>query len=170
MTATNPYFASPSRGINHLAACLMAAPGTPNEIGKPVKVTEPDVKVTKFNDALAALAPHSQVLLAVPNPCRFHWADIMDGREMLRMARRRFALKGGQDLSLLPLEAMHAHAHPLLASWGRQGRDFVRMLDEFDQGEGSRYENLRVDLFDESEGEFLRRRGKATPKLRPHHG
>lgn len=103
-------------------------------------------------EAMEALSHHCQVLLAVPNPCRFHWADIMDGREMLRMARRRFALKGGQDLSLLPLEAMHAHAHPLLASWGRQGRDFVRQLDAFDdmQRAAQRFELPRLDLFDET--------------------
>ena len=72
---------------------------------------------------LAAIARHSQVLLAVPNPCRFHWADAIDGRELLRMARRRQPLRGGRDLAQLPLEAMHAHAHPLLAAWGRQSRD-----------------------------------------------
>ena len=102
---------------------------------------------------LAALAHHSQVMLAIPNPCRFHWADIIDGRELLRMARRRHPLRGGRDLSALPLEEMHAHAHPLLAAWGRQGRDFVRQLDEFDDTQ-SALERLplpRVDLFDEDE-------------------
>src|SRR5690606_24311725 len=38
---------------------------------------------------LAAMSRHSQILLAVPNPCRFHWADAIDGRELLRMQRRR---------------------------------------------------------------------------------
>ena len=53
-----------------------------------------------------------------------------------RAARRQRASassqRGGIDLSGMPLEELHAHSHPLLASWGRQGRDFVRMLDEFD--------------------------------------
>ena len=31
--------------------------------------------------ALAALSKHSQVLLAIPNPCQYYWGDIMDGRE-----------------------------------------------------------------------------------------
>lgn len=102
---------------------------------------------------LAALARHSQVLLAIPNPCRFHWADIMDGRELLRMERRRQPLRDGRDLAALPLEAMHAHAHPLLAAWGRQGRDFVRQLDEFDDAQQAlqRFALPRIDLFDENE-------------------
>ena len=82
---------------------------------------------------LDVMARHTQVVLAVPNPCRFHWADAIDGRELLRMQRRRQPLKNGQDLAVVPLDAMHAHAHPLLAAWGRQSRDYVRLLDEFDQ-------------------------------------
>ncbi len=104
--------------------------------------------------AIAALSRHTQVLFAVPNPCRFYWGDIIEGRELLKAARRRQPARGA-DLSGVPVEELHMHAHPLLASWGRQGRDFVRMLDEFDQGEGARYDNLRVDLFDESDGETL---------------
>ena len=102
---------------------------------------------------LAALAGHSQVLLAIPNPCRFHWADIMDGRELLRMERRRQPLRGGRDLSALPLADMHAHAHPLLAAWGRQGRDFVRQLDEFDDAQQTqqRFALPRIDLFDDED-------------------
>jgi exodeoxyribonuclease V gamma subunit len=102
---------------------------------------------------LAALSRHSQVLLAIPNPCRYHWADIMDGRELLRMERRRQPLKQGRDLAALPLDQMHAHAHPLLAAWGRQGRDFVRQLDAFDDAELARlrFSIPRVDLFDEED-------------------
>ena len=47
---------------------------------------------------LAALSGRSQVLLAIPNPCRFHWADILDGREWLRITRRRHPLREGRDL------------------------------------------------------------------------
>lgn len=103
--------------------------------------------------ALAALSSHSQVILAIPNPCRFYWGDIMDGRELLQSTRRRQPLREGLELASLPLEDMHAHAHPLLAAWGRQGRDFVRQLDVFDDVEQSRlqFDLARVDLFDESD-------------------
>jgi exodeoxyribonuclease V gamma subunit len=107
--------------------------------------------------ALAALSRHCQVLLAVPNPCRFHWADIIDGRELLRLQRRRHPLRDGRDLAALPLQDLHAHAHPLLAAWGRQGRDFVRQLDDFDDAQAAlqRFALPRVDLFDEGPGQTL---------------
>lgn len=102
-------------------------------------------------ELLAALAGHSQVVLAVPNPCRYHWADIIDGRELLRQQRHRQPFRQGRDLSQTPLEALHLHAHPLLAAWGRQGRDFVRQLDAFDDAEQARqrFALPRIDLFDE---------------------
>ncbi len=107
--------------------------------------------------ALAALSQQAQVLLAVPNPCRFYWGDIIDGRELLRAAHKRQKQRNGADLATIPLEQMHALCHPLLASWGRQGRDFIRMLDEFDQA-GIAAEglgNLRIDLFSEGDGGTL---------------
>ncbi|MES2149578.1 MAG: exodeoxyribonuclease V subunit gamma [Pseudomonadota bacterium] len=103
--------------------------------------------------AVAALARYTQVLLAVPNPCRYYWGDIIDGRELLRASRQRHPLRAGLDLSAVPLEELHAHSHPLLASWGRQGRDFVRMLDEFDSAQAS--DQLRVDLFSDDQGDTL---------------
>ena len=104
-------------------------------------------------EALAALSKHSQVILAIPNPCRFYWGDIMDGRELLNAQRRRQPLRDGIELSSLPLEDMHVHAHPLLAAWGRQGRDFVRQLDVFDDAEMAKehFDLARIDMFDDAE-------------------
>ncbi|MGA8010209.1 MAG: exodeoxyribonuclease V subunit gamma, partial [Thiomonas sp.] len=82
-------------------------------------------------DALVALSRHVQILVALPNPCRYHWADIIEGRELLRDTPARRPLRA-DNLAAIGLEAMHAHAHPLLAAWGRQGRDFMRQLDAFD--------------------------------------
>lgn len=100
---------------------------------------------------LAALSRYSQVMLAIPNPCQYYWGDIMDGRELLNAQRRRQPLRKGRELSTLPLEDMHGHAHPLLAAWGRQGRDFIRQLDTFDDAEKAkqRFDLARIDLFDE---------------------
>ena len=102
--------------------------------------------------ALAALSGHSQVILAIPNPCRYYWGDIMDGRELLNSLRKRQPFRQDRDLSCLPLEDMHAHAHPLLAAWGRQGRDFIRQLDVFDDAQQSKqqFDLPRIDLFDET--------------------
>ncbi|CUB00185.1 exodeoxyribonuclease V subunit gamma [Thiomonas bhubaneswarensis] len=107
-------------------------------------------------DALVALSRHAQVLIALPNPCRYHWADIIDGRELLRDAPRRRPLRA-EDLAGVSLEAMHAHAHPLLAAWGRQGRDFMRQLDAFDdRASANDSPGLpRLDQFDEAPGDTL---------------
>ncbi len=102
--------------------------------------------------ALTAIAAHSQVLLAVPNPCRFHWADIIEGRELLQARRHRLQARPGESalLSQLRLSAMHAHAHPLLAAWGRQGRDFMRQLDRLEDSAAVLASGgmPRVDLYD----------------------
>ncbi len=114
-------------------------------------------------DTLEALAAHTQVVLAVPNPCRYHWCDIVEGRELLRQIQRRRhgPRPGGMDLSAIAMEDMHQHAHPLLAAWGRQGRDFIRQLDARDNAEQLRtqYPQLRIDLFDEGDS------GSDTPLL-----
>ena len=105
--------------------------------------------------ALAALSRYCQVVVAVPNPCQFYWGDIIEGRQLLKAAYKRQPQRGA-DLAQIPIEDMHAHSHPLLASWGRQGRDFIRLLDEFDGAADGRFDNLRVDLFSEDEQELDR--------------
>ena len=104
-------------------------------------------------EMLAALSAYSQVLLAVPNPCQYHWGDIMDGRDALRAERRRHAYKK-ENLSVVAFEQMHLHAPALLAAWGRQGRDFIRQLDAFDdlQAAQERMPGQRLDLFDDAPG------------------
>lgn len=105
-----------------------------------------------FMEGMAALSRHCQVLIAMPNPCRFHWADTLDGRELQRLQRRRLPLKHGRDLSDTPVTELHAHAHPLLAAWGKASRDCLRMLDRFDDTaqHQARFELARIDLFDET--------------------
>ncbi len=105
-------------------------------------------------EMLAALAAQSQVLLAVPNPCQHHWGDIIDGREWLQAERRRHAYRG-EALAGLPLAQMHLHAPTLLAAWGRQGRDFIRQLDAFDDLQAAQQVTQwpRLDFFDDLPGE-----------------
>ena len=108
-------------------------------------------------EAICALSAHCQVLMAVPNPCRFHWADTIDGRELLRAPNRRHPSRAGRELAAVSLQDMHTHGHPLLAAWGRQARDFVRQLDAFDDDQQARakFEAPRVDLFDDGPGTTL---------------
>ena len=87
---------------------------------------------TQTMEVLAALSRRAQVLLAVPNPCRFHWADIIEGRALLRAPRRRHPLRRGRDLAEVPLEDMHLHGASAAGRVGTAGRDFIRQLDAFD--------------------------------------
>jgi exodeoxyribonuclease V gamma subunit len=105
--------------------------------------------------ALAALSSHVQVMLFIHNPCRYYWADIVDGRELLRGAYRRLQHKPGAPAAF-DAAALHAQAHPLLAAWGKLGRDYLHLVDGYD--EPGRYRDLwrgvrvgkgegRIDLF-----------------------
>ncbi|TWI58639.1 DNA helicase/exodeoxyribonuclease V gamma subunit [Pseudomonas duriflava] len=106
-------------------------------------------------EALAALARFSQVLLCVHNPCRHHWGDIVADKDLLKHEYRRHLRKPGMPMQIDP-DQLHQHGHPLLASWGKQGRDYINLLDSFDEPNG--YRSLfadvnggRIDLFDEVE-------------------
>lgn len=82
-------------------------------------------------EVLAALARWTQVLMCVHNPCEHYWADIVADRELLRALQSRQARRAGVPAQIAA-EHLHLHAHPLLAAWGKQGRDFIGLLDEHD--------------------------------------
>ena len=104
-------------------------------------------------EVLATIAQWSQVLLCVHNPCEHYWADIVADKDLLRATRSRQARRSGTPEELAE-EALHLHAHPLLAAWGKQGRDFIGLLDEHDATDvRERYARrlaevgTRIDLF-----------------------
>ncbi len=103
--------------------------------------------------ALAALGQVCQVLLLVQNPCQYFWGDLVEGHAALRaQVRRRQSPKPstGQmpaQLSTLQIAQPPAATHPLLASWGKQGRDYLHLLDGFDAPEQYRQHWSRVDVF-----------------------
>ncbi|HBC35837.1 MAG TPA: exodeoxyribonuclease V subunit gamma, partial [Marinobacter adhaerens] len=101
-------------------------------------------------EALYVLSRFSQVVLCVHNPCQFYWADIISDRELLTAERKR----GRTHPALSAIEdpdQLHQHANPLLAAWGKQGRDYIRLLDEFDnpdQYRGSfQTPDQKIDIF-----------------------
>ena len=82
-------------------------------------------------EVLAAMARWTQVLMFVHNPCEYYWADIVADRDLLRAGPGRHPRRAdmpGQRTE----EPLLCDAHPLLASWGKQGRDFIGLLDEYD--------------------------------------
>ncbi|MBV1786733.1 exodeoxyribonuclease V subunit gamma [Marinobacterium sp. D7] len=101
-------------------------------------------------EALSALSGQMQVMIAVLNPCRYYWADIVEGRELLRAERRRQQRRQGVPEQISDAQ-LHLHAPPLLAAWGKQGRDYIRLLDQFDDSERHRhwFRDSRIDLFDD---------------------
>ncbi|NUT78245.1 exodeoxyribonuclease V subunit gamma [Pseudomonas sp. C1C7] len=102
-------------------------------------------------EALAGLARFSQVLLCVHNPCRHHWADIVADKDLLRHQYKRQARKSGMPV-VLDSQTLHQHAHPLLAAWGKQGRDYINLLDSYDDPNSYRaaFRDGRIDLFSDS--------------------
>jgi exodeoxyribonuclease V gamma subunit len=146
--ATRP--ALHARALAHLQSGLPLA----SPVARRVSVFGMSRMPGQLLEMLAALAAHSQVLLAVPNPCQYHWGDIIDGREWLQAERRRHAYRG-EALAALPLAQMHLHAPTLLAAWGRQGRDFIRQLDAFDNLQAAQQVTQwpRLDFFDDVPGE-----------------
>ncbi|WP_136068681.1 exodeoxyribonuclease V subunit gamma [Modicisalibacter radicis] len=135
-------------------------------------------------EALAVIARCCQVVLCVHNPCQHYWADIIEHKDLLRAERYRQRRKPGMPARLDVLgdgdgeAGLHLHAQPLLAAWGKQGRDYLRLLDEHDDSQ--QYaglfaaEALRIDLFEpfvDSRGEqrLLNQLQDDIRELRPPH-
>ncbi|MFB4394384.1 MULTISPECIES: exodeoxyribonuclease V subunit gamma [unclassified Pseudomonas] len=120
-------------------------------------------------EALAGLARFSQVLLCVHNPCRHHWADIVADKDLLRHQYKRQQRKHGMPLQLDD-EALHQHAHPLLAAWGKQGRDYINLLDSYDDpgSYSGVFSDGRIDYFNaETPGTLLGQLQDDILELRP---
>lgn len=101
-------------------------------------------------EVLATVAQWSQVIVCLQNPCQHYWGDMIDGHQHFPPPSHRLQNRSPRivDATVDP----QGQAHPLLAAWGRQGRDLMRMLDTFD--ESARFEKnftqnqLAIDLFE----------------------
>ncbi|MCU7906261.1 MAG: exodeoxyribonuclease V subunit gamma [Candidatus Thiodiazotropha sp. (ex Epidulcina cf. delphinae)] len=69
------------------------------------------------------IALYIEVYLFLLNPCEMHWADIVSPAEQARLQLKSL----GEELYL-------EVGNPLLASLGRQGRDFFAAVNEMDPG------------------------------------
>jgi exodeoxyribonuclease V gamma subunit len=105
-------------------------------------------------EVLAALSRWTQVLMCVHNPCAHYWADIVADQDLIRAQRSRQQRRHGAPATIDEAQ-LHLHAQPLLAAWGKQGRDFIGLLDEYDSAEArERYTaqftgiGQRIDLFE----------------------
>jgi len=97
-------------------------------------------------EALDVLSAHCQILLFVHNPCRHYWADIIEDRELFKIEQARHARSGKMPGDLDP-DLLHQHVNPLLATWGKQGRDYIGLLYRYDQPETYQDRFSQIDLF-----------------------
>lgn len=88
---------------------------------------------------LQALARHREVVIFALNPCREAWGDIRDIRELARLPAPT------ADDWLLDV------GHPLLASLGKQGRDFFDVLFSLVHDQGGQEQGIYAEeLVDDS--------------------
>lgn len=73
--------------------------------------------------------------LFLQNPCRFYWGDVVD-KHYIGRAIKRQTLKPGMNL-----DTLHLDANPLLASWGRLGRDYIAQLQDIADSEMEVFED-----------------------------
>ena len=88
-------------------------------------------------EALAALGRVCQVLMWVHNPCQEHWGHVVDAR--VPLAQTQLDAAAQYDL--------HTQANPLLAAWGKHGRDYLHLIDGFDDTSRYRHRFDRIELF-----------------------
>ncbi len=97
-------------------------------------------------EALDVLSVHCQILLFIHNPCRHYWADIIEDRELFKIEQARHGRPGSLPGDLNP-DLLHQHVNPLLATWGKQGRDYIGLLYRYDQPETYQDRFSQIDLF-----------------------
>ena len=73
---------------------------------------------------LRAVARHRPVVLYVPDPCREYWGGLRTDRRRLRELLRQDPAAAATQVAFLEQD------HPLLASWGRLGQQFLLALDD----------------------------------------
>ncbi|MCP1727628.1 exodeoxyribonuclease V gamma subunit [Natronospira proteinivora] len=87
-------------------------------------------------EALHALSRHCQILMLVQNPCQHYWANIIEDRHLLKLEQTRHSSKAGSP------------GHPLLAAWGKQGRDYIGLLYDYDLPERYAEWFSAIDIFE----------------------
>ncbi|MBJ9863484.1 MULTISPECIES: exodeoxyribonuclease V subunit gamma [Citrobacter] len=99
-----------------------------------------------YLQALQALGKHIEIHLLFTNPCRYYWGDIKDPAYLAKLlARQR---RHSFEDRHLPLFRDNANAeslfngdgeqdvgNPMLASWGKLGRDYIYLLSELENSQ-----------------------------------
>ncbi|MDN8600480.1 exodeoxyribonuclease V subunit gamma [Citrobacter sp. S2-9] len=99
-----------------------------------------------YLQALQALGKHIEIHLLFTNPCRYYWGDIKDpaylAKLIARQRRHSFEdrhlplFRDGQNAEgLFNSDGEQDVGNPLLASWGKLGRDYIYLLSELDSAQ-----------------------------------
>lgn len=97
-----------------------------------------------YLQALQALGQHIDIHLMFTNPCRYYWGDIQNYAFLAKLQsrkRRDYLARAEVDLfrdpeqapQLFNQEGEQALTNPLLASWGKLGRDHMYLLSQVDE-------------------------------------
>lgn len=141
-----------------LAACTTLTPATrPGSLPRRVVVFGISSLPRQSLEVLAAIARCTQVLLCVHNPCTHYWGDIIEPHIAQRLFAKPYKRTSPRaDMPAITetsaVDELFLRGNPLLAAWGKQGRDYIRLLDEHD--ERAAYEQifhdnkLSIDLFE----------------------
>ncbi|SIT00107.1 exodeoxyribonuclease V subunit gamma [Neptunomonas antarctica] len=92
-----------------------------------------------YIEALAALGEKIDVHLMLANPCRHYWGDIVDPAYLARL--NRLWLSKGQDA-----DSTYQTGHPLLASMGKLGRDYLYLIQQMELPEVGLFNDACYDL------------------------
>lgn len=104
-------------------------------------------------EVLDLLSQSAQVMLFVCNPSEHYWGDLIEGRDLFKQAYKRHPFNPIPDH--VDENQLHLYGHPLLASWGRQGRDYLRLLDEYDEPSRYRQQFDSIDVFNSPDNDTL---------------
>lgn len=99
-----------------------------------------------YLQALQALGKHIDIHLLFTNPCRYYWGDIKDPAYLAKLlARQRrhsfedrhFPLfrDNSNAESLFNGDGEQDVGNPMLASWGKLGRDYIFLLSELENSQ-----------------------------------
>ncbi len=76
-------------------------------------------------EVFAHLGQFRDIHIFLLNPCQEYWGDIVSDIEIAHKTARI------QEKSTTPDELYFTRGNPLLASWGKMGRDFIDLLQEY---------------------------------------
>ena len=130
------------RFIETLESATTCPPGLPSRVFICGISALPPV----YLQALQALGKHIEIHLLFTNPCRYYWGDIKDPAYLAKLLTRqrrhsfedrelplfRDSENAGQ---LFNSDGEQAVGNPLLASWGKLGRDYIYLLSDLESSQ-----------------------------------